>query len=58
MISQWKRGGAFFCIESNNLKEALVRVSSKTDACKYKNEYFVIKLAVFSLFYLFMIRVQ
>jgi hypothetical protein len=34
MSSQWKRGGAFYCIQSNLLKSALVAISGKIDICK------------------------
>ncbi len=37
MPSQWKRGGAFFCIQSANLKKALSSVAVELEDCLPKN---------------------
>lgn len=33
MTSQWKRGGAFYCLNSAILKNALTKITSQTQTC-------------------------
>jgi len=33
MTSQWKRGGAFYCLEDPTLNEALRKIIVSTDTC-------------------------
>ena len=33
MTSQWKRGGAFYCLKSKVLKSALVSITAQVDNC-------------------------
>ena len=33
MTSQWKRGGAFYCLNSPSLKQAMVAITAQTSAC-------------------------
>ena len=37
MTSQWKRGGAFYCIKNPNLVSAMSSIIVSNDKCSQKN---------------------
>jgi hypothetical protein len=44
MSSQWKRGGAFFCLDDLSLHTAMKKIVTASDSCPRENKNKIFKL--------------
>lgn len=44
MTSQWKRGGAFYCLDDPSLHAAMQKIVTASDGCPKENKNKIFKL--------------